>query len=104
MVGTRKPPSFALVGISLTLLLALTPISVKAAEEGDEKCGPDKYILKFSSDKWRETSRKCFRPNDSYTDRSRSGDTDEGDEKCGPDGYILKFRSEKWRETSRKCR
>ena len=105
-------------GICVFSILSLLATSALASDDGDEKCGPDGYILKFdanfgSTGRWRPTLRKCEgggSQSSSYSSgRSRSGSSEDGDEKCGPDGYVLKFdanfgSSGRWRPTLNKCR
>lgn len=96
--------------IYLALTVALIPQLTccgnwaRAQTDGDEKCGPDGYILAYNEYQrgWLGTSRPC---KEKSADPSKSSAPIDGDEKCGPNGHILKYSGyeKRWSDTARKC-
>lgn len=98
-----------LVALAASSTMLSTPSTVSAQVDGDEKCGPDGYVLHYrrSLDRWESTMTKCRVRGDEPRDERRPyGEPADGERKCGPDGYVMQYRRSlsQWEGTMTKCR
>lgn len=115
--------TFAAVALVLEAALAIGAPVALAQVDGDEKCSPDGYVMRYNStlNQWFKGMSRCrgggseggSRQNDGYRSQARNDDSgsdgqpEDGDEKC-VGGKILKYHrytymKSGWSNTYRDC-
>ena len=113
--------SLAAMALVIEAGMAVTSPAALAQTDGDEKCSPDGYVMRYSTltDGWMKGIARCrpgnSRSDDDDRDRSSSrrddngsgGQPEDGDEKC-VGGKILKYHrydyfKSGWSNTYRDC-